>query len=48
MNVAMEKKLGSTWIAVLLLLSVLCFVGLVVLQVMEWQTYGGESSVWPS
>ena len=48
MTSMVEKKRGAAWVGIVLLVSVLCVVVLVVLQVMEWQTYGGDSSVWPS
>ena len=38
---------GSTLIGVLTLLSVLMVVALVVLQILEWQHYGADPSIWP-
>lgn len=48
MNAVTKKKSGAAWVGVLLLIAVLCFVGLVVVQVMEIKTYSGPVSVWPS
>ncbi len=38
---------GSTLLGVLALLSVLCVLGLIALQVMEWMHYGADPSIWP-
>ena len=40
-------RAGSTLLGALLLVSVLIFVGLIVLQVLELTHYGGDPTVWP-
>ena len=48
MNLSKKKKEGTVWVGTLLLITVLCYVALVVLQIMEWTSYGGPDSIWPT
>lgn len=42
-----DRKQGSTLLGVLVLVSALCFLALVAMQVMEFLHYRADPSVWP-